>query len=210
MAGLLPGSDGNFYGTTRLGGIFNLGTVFQITTNGSLATIFSFNGDNGCYPLAALAQGDDGNFYGTTAYSNPNAANYGTVFRLTRSGVLTTLVNLNGANGLHPYAGMILGHDGYLYGTMDDVNAHQLLDGSSSNVFRLLEQPLIRIVPNDGGTVLSWNSISNEVYWLEYKYSLADPAWIPLVTNVAGGNVTSFTNSLLNGTQRFYQVVLPQ
>ena len=42
------------------------GTVFQVTTNGTLTTLVSFNCTNGAYPYAALTLGNDGNFYGTT------------------------------------------------------------------------------------------------------------------------------------------------
>ena len=42
------------------------GTVFKVTTNGTLTTLVSFNGTNGANPNAALTLGNDGNFYGTT------------------------------------------------------------------------------------------------------------------------------------------------
>ena len=45
-AGLTLGNDGNFYGTTEEGGS-GYGTVFQVTTNGTLTTLVSFNGPNG-------------------------------------------------------------------------------------------------------------------------------------------------------------------
>jgi uncharacterized repeat protein (TIGR03803 family) len=62
------GSDGYFYGTTSGGGGPNKsGTVFKITTNGALTSLYSFTGGNdGANPVAALVQGSDGNFYGTT------------------------------------------------------------------------------------------------------------------------------------------------
>ena len=37
-AGLVQGSDGNFYGTTSSGGTNGAGTVFKISTNGALTT----------------------------------------------------------------------------------------------------------------------------------------------------------------------------
>jgi len=209
MAGLAIGNNGNFYGTTRFGGMFNLGTVFQITTNGNLTTLLSFDGTNGCYPFAGLTQGGDGNFYGTTGYSVANGTNYGTVFSITTNGVLTTLAYLNGTNGLHPFADMILGHDGNLYGAIDDVKGHTLLDGSYGNISQLVQRPIVAVDSQNGGAILSWNSFMNGIYRVEYKSLLTDAVWIPLVTNTASGNTTSFTNSSLNATQRFYRVVLP-
>ena len=85
QAALTLGVDGNFYGTTAYGGIFNstnkgIGTVFKMTTNGTLTTLVSFNGTNGAVPVAALTLGIDGNFYGTT--EGGGSSDTGTVFRL--------------------------------------------------------------------------------------------------------------------------------
>ena len=69
-AGLVQGSDGNFYGTTYNGGTNGgYGTVFKISPNGALTSLYSFTGGNdGGYPDAGLVQGSDGNFYGTTQW----------------------------------------------------------------------------------------------------------------------------------------------
>jgi len=97
-AGLVQGSDGNFYGTTATGGNTNLnsgfgyGTVFKVTTNGTLTGLHSFGGTNdGNAPYAGLVQGSDGNFYGTTGGGGTN--NAGTVFRLTIQPQLTMTVS---------------------------------------------------------------------------------------------------------------------
>src|ERR1700675_2560578 len=47
-AGLVQGSDGNFYGTTLEGGANGGGTVFKITPAGSLTTLYSFCSQAGC------------------------------------------------------------------------------------------------------------------------------------------------------------------
>jgi len=126
VAGLVQGSDGNFYGTTILGGASNRGTVFQMTPAGALTTLFSFSGNNGSSPFAALVQGTNGNFYGTTAggdgYWIGATAGYtfGTVFETTPAGGLTTLLVFTGANGVNgviPEAGLVLGTNGFFYGT---------------------------------------------------------------------------------------------
>ena len=84
-AGLVQGTDGNFYGTTAYGGNLSLnagsgfGTVFKMTPAGALTTLVSFNGSNGSYPCAGLAQGSDGNFYGTTG--GGGAGGFGTIFK---------------------------------------------------------------------------------------------------------------------------------
>ena len=59
-------ANGVMYGTTSGGGAGSFGTVFQITTNGTLATLHSFSDTDGSYPYSGLALGHDGLFYGTT------------------------------------------------------------------------------------------------------------------------------------------------
>jgi uncharacterized repeat protein (TIGR03803 family) len=118
-AGLVQGSDGNFYGTTFGGGTNNLGTVFQITSTGALTSLYSFGGTNdGANPVGGLVQGSDGNFYGTTEAGGTN--NLGTVFKITTSGALTSLYSFTGTNdGANPYAPLAQGSDGNYYGTTE-------------------------------------------------------------------------------------------
>src|ERR1035441_1873745 len=114
---LVQGSDGSFYGTTMLGGTNGYGTVFQISSNGTLTTLYSFTGGNdGGNPAVGLVQGSDGSFYGTTEYGGTN--NAGTVFKISTNGALTTLYSFTGQNdGAEPLAGLVQGSDGSFYGT---------------------------------------------------------------------------------------------
>ena len=116
-AGLVQVLDGSFYGTTYSGGSNNAGTVFQATTNGTLTTLVTFANAIGAYPIAGLMQAQDGNFYGTTAIGGTNG--YGTAFQVMTNGALATLVSfdINGTNGASPYAGLVQGNDGNLFGT---------------------------------------------------------------------------------------------
>src|SRR5436853_7036558 len=118
-AALVQGSDGNFYGTTVLGGAHLKGTVFKIDATGSLTTLHSFSGfpGDGAVPFAGLVQGTDGNFYGTTA--SGGAFFQGTVFRMTASGIITVLHSFNSffSEGAGPFAGLMQGSDGNFYGT---------------------------------------------------------------------------------------------
>src|ERR1035437_6237328 len=124
-AGLVQGGDGNFYGTTSLGGSGNGGqgdgTVFRITSTGVLTTLYNFcsqpNCTDGASPYAGLLQASDGNFYGTA--SGGGAYNYGTVFKITPAGELTTLYRFNGypTDGADPEAGLVQATDGNFYGT---------------------------------------------------------------------------------------------
>ena len=88
--GLIQATDGNFYGTTYYNGASNGGTIFNITPNGTLTTLYSFAcSESSCkggeFPSAALVQARDGDFYGTTSRGGAGACpqGCGTVFRLS-------------------------------------------------------------------------------------------------------------------------------
>jgi uncharacterized repeat protein (TIGR03803 family) len=117
-AALVQGTDGNLYGTTE-GGAHTLGSVFEITPTGALATLHSFDGADGQYPEAALVQATDGSFYGTTVAGG--AQDYGMLFKITPSGTLTTLYTFCSqsgcTDGTSPYGGLAQDTNGTLYGT---------------------------------------------------------------------------------------------
>lgn len=115
---LAAGSDGNFYGTTITGGASGNGTVFRIAANGSFTLLNSFNFVDGASPCGGLVQATNLPglpFYGAT--SGGGSGSNGTVFVMTASGSLTTLVSFNGLNGSNPQAGLVWGNNGDLYGT---------------------------------------------------------------------------------------------
>ncbi|MFY9741802.1 MAG: choice-of-anchor tandem repeat GloVer-containing protein [Candidatus Sulfotelmatobacter sp.] len=139
LGGLVQGTDGNFYGTTQQGGANGAyGTVFQITTGGTLTTLYSFCAQTDCtdgsYPMAGLVQGTDGNFYGTTQQGGANDA--GTVFKVTSTGALTTIYSFcaqtDCTDGDAPYAGLVQGGDGNFYGTTQGGGAND-----SGTVFKI-------------------------------------------------------------------------
>jgi uncharacterized repeat protein (TIGR03803 family) len=116
-AELVQATNGRLYGTTEEGGANGLGTVFEITANGALTTILSFNDVNGATPVAALVEGKNA-LYGTTYYGG--ASGDGTVFQITAGGILTTLHSFDIADGESPYAALVRATDGTFYGTTFD------------------------------------------------------------------------------------------
>ncbi len=210
----MQGTDGSFYGTTsgdtQFGGT-NQGTVFRITTNGALTSLFFFSGKNGSRPRAPLIQGPDGNFYGTTfeggsTYNPAAGSSYGTVFKITPDGSLTTLVSFNVTNGFWPAAGLVLGNDGNLYGTTPYGGA-----GGGGTIFRLVRQPVITSInrSNASETSLTWISFTNGTYQVEYKSTLAATNWTVLAGNVsANGSTASFTDNSGGASERYYRIRL--
>jgi uncharacterized repeat protein (TIGR03803 family) len=115
FSALLQGPDGLFYGTTARGGTLNDGTVFTITSSGTLTILHSFDINDGYFPSAAVIQAADGNFYGTTFGGGAN--NLGTIFGITASGSFSLLHSFAGSDGSRPQTSLLQKADGSFYGT---------------------------------------------------------------------------------------------
>ncbi|MGA3172364.1 MAG: choice-of-anchor tandem repeat GloVer-containing protein [Chthoniobacteraceae bacterium] len=123
---LIQGTDSYLYGTTETGGTNGSGTIFQISTSGSLNTLYSFTGGNdGGNPVGALLAGTNGTFYGTTV--NGGSDGKGAIYQLVlitgslgTTGSLNTIYSFTGGNdGANPYCTLIDGTDGNFYGTTE-------------------------------------------------------------------------------------------
>ncbi len=115
-AGLVQGTDSNFYGTTSIGGSNTYGTVFSISSNGAFTSIYQFNKADGRYPAAALIQSSsDGYFYGTTPLGGNRGE--GTAFKVSSQGTFTTLFDFGGSDGERPGSSLLQARDGLFYGT---------------------------------------------------------------------------------------------
>ena len=115
-APLFQAADGNFYGTTALGGASNAGTIFKLDAVGTVTTLHSFTGGDGAHPWAGLIQATDGSFYGTAPYGGVSGV--GTIFKLNAAGNVTTVHSFTGAtDGASPRAAVIEAADGSFYGT---------------------------------------------------------------------------------------------
>lgn len=111
---LTKSGDGNLYGVTHEGGSFDGGTVFKITPNGAMTTLYSFGGStaDGYMPIGNLLQGPDGNFYGMT---NAGGLGLGVIFKITPDGTETVLHSFTTSEG-YPQGSLIQGNDDNLYG----------------------------------------------------------------------------------------------
>lgn len=132
---LVRAIDGDFYGTTTMGGTNGFGTVFKMAASGELSTLLSFSGTNGTGP-SELTVGNDGDLYGTTEiggamYDGTDLSGCGTVFRLNTRGILKSLVSFSGVNGKRPGA-LLLGLDGNFYGTTSEGGAF-----NNGTIFRM-------------------------------------------------------------------------
>jgi uncharacterized repeat protein (TIGR03803 family) len=154
MSCLTRCAGSRFYGTSEYGGNTTLnsgagfGAVFRMTSAGALTTLASFNGANGSYCASGLVQGSDGDFYGTTAGGGASGSPMGggTVFKITPTGVLTTLVSFNGANGNSPQAPLVQGSDSNFYGTTEYGGA-----GGCGTVFQISPAGALTTLVSFGG-----------------------------------------------------------
>lgn len=204
VAGLVQGTDGNFYGTTVAAGNFacdygngtpdGCGTVFQITPAGTLTTLHTFAGwpNDGAWPRGGLIQATDGNFYGTSVngganecpsgpYGGPQGC--GTIFEITPAGTLTTLYSFGST--YNPLAGLMQATDGNFYGTTEYGGNYTACDytGACGTVFKLSVGlgPFVETEPTSGAV---------------------ETSVVILGTNLTGASSVSF-----NGTEATFTVV---
>lgn len=194
---LIEATDGNLYGTTVEGGANNsancndstagCGTVFQITTGGTLTTLYSFctltNCTDGANIEAGLIQATDGNLYGATYQGGANGK--GSLFKLTTSGSLTTLYSLcaqaSCTDGSNTFAGLIQSTNGVFYGAA----FYGGLKNNSGTFFSLADSlaPFIATQTTGGP--------------------------IGAVVRILGNNLTGATSVSFNGTPATFTVVAP-
>lgn len=145
-AGLVQRDDGVLYGVATAGGNPSMpsGTVFRVTTDGTVTRLLAFSQTNGWAPISTLIFGPGGRLYGTTAAGG--IANAGTVFQITIDGTLTTLASFRPAGGVGPKTSVTQGPDGTLYGTTDRGGSNGL-----GTIFGLsLSGTLTLSIPFDG------------------------------------------------------------
>jgi len=153
--GVIQATDGNFYGTTAIGGTnscvsggtnYGCGTLYKITPSGTLTTLDNFCSQSGCADgngPGALVQGTDGNLYGVTGGGASAACTAfvgcGTIFKITTTGTLTTLHRFDLTDGANPGAGLIQASDGNFYGTTYSGGASngECASGTCGTVFKI-------------------------------------------------------------------------
>jgi uncharacterized repeat protein (TIGR03803 family) len=241
QAGLVQAGDGNFYGTTQLGGSADEGTVFRITTSGTLTTLYSFcslpNCSDGGTPYDGLVQAIDGNFYGTTYFGG--AYGYGTVFKITPAGTLTTLYSYcsqpNCSDGEYPQAGMVQATDGDFYGTVPMGGTHgvgtlfKITPGGSLTTLHSFcsqsdcadgggpEAALLQATDGSFYGTTSWGGGGNNDGTV-FSLSVGLPAFVETQptsgtfgtpVTILGTNLTGATSVNFNGTAATFNVVSP-
>lgn len=125
--GLVQGADGNFYGTTVYGGLNTpaclgfCGTLFRLTPQGALTTLYTFclqkKCADGAGPEPGLIQASNGNFYGTTSSGSVG----GVIFEITPGGKYSVLYTLPRGAPM----GLTQAANGNLYGITPNSGAYR-------------------------------------------------------------------------------------
>jgi len=116
----------------RVGIVMLAGAALVVHSSAqTFTTLVNFDGTDGANPeYVSLVQGTDGNLYGTTSADGTNT--YGTVFKVTPAGMVTTLHNFDGRDGAVPEAGLVVATDGNFYGTTSNGGRHH-----NGTIFRI-------------------------------------------------------------------------
>jgi uncharacterized repeat protein (TIGR03803 family) len=147
---VVQGSDGFLYGTASRGGASANagGVVFKLSTAGAITVLHecdSTSTTDGYQPFAGLVAATDGNFYGATSTGAPGSAQYGALFKITKTGTYTFLHAFDNTHGSDPEATAMQHTNGIVYGQTNAV----------SGVFYSLAEgipPFVSLVGNTFGT----------------------------------------------------------
>ncbi len=179
---LVQAANGIFYGTTVSGGPNNYGTVFSISSAGTLTTLYSFCSQSNCTdgyaPSSPLVQATNGTFYGETYGGGANDY-YGTLFSITSGGTLTTLYSYGNPGTFSPEGGLFQATNGTLYGTT--------LAGSVTGV---------------DGTIFSLG-----VGLGPFVETMPTSGKVGAAVTILGTNLTGATSVTFNGTAATFTVV---
>lgn len=110
--------NGTLYGTTELGGKYDFGVLYKVSTSGAERVLHTFGNPSitdGSDPYGALIV-LNGTIYGTTYYGGRAPADYGTVYKASTAGVEHIVCSFAESQGEYPYAGVVA-LSGTLYGT---------------------------------------------------------------------------------------------
>jgi uncharacterized repeat protein (TIGR03803 family) len=206
--GLIEASDGDFYGVTTGGGINcseyfggGCGTLFKISSNGTLTTLYRFSGVDGIRPWAPPVQASNDLLYGTTGSGGDLSCippyGCGTVFSMAPDGALTTLHNFSDQDGDQPLNPLIEGVDGNLYGTTAAGGAFNwgtlfriTTDGNLTTLYSFDEsagEPGGLIQASDGALYgststeygadfrASWNGGIGFLHGTQYQWAIGEP-----------------------------------
>jgi uncharacterized repeat protein (TIGR03803 family) len=226
LGALVRDDNGYFYGTTYQGGSHGGGTLFKITPSGTLTTLDVLcDGSGPCNyePEVGMVMASDGDFYGIASSGGTSA--YGTIFKMTPSGKLTTIYSFCSqagcADGETPIAALIQGTDGYLYGSTGAGGPNGLgtifkttLDGTLTTLYGEGATTLMQDTNGDFyGTIARGGNLGcGTVFRLSVglgPFVETEPASgkVGAVVRILGSDLTGVSSVAFNGTPAGFNAV---
>lgn len=144
-SGVIQGKDGQFYGTTSLGGpTGSNGTIYKVTSAGVITDLHQINVTTDGAPSSIL-QATDVNLYGVGI--NGGVANQGSLYKLTSANTFTASLLDGTTTGSNPRSPLIQNTNGLVYGVTNSGGV-----SSVGTFFRVstTAAPFVWLVTNTG------------------------------------------------------------
>jgi uncharacterized repeat protein (TIGR03803 family) len=221
-SGLVQAASGEFYGTTFNGGLYASGTVFKMTAQGKLTTIYNFCSTNeaarcadGSDPIGGLVQASNGDLYGTTSAGGVHGL--GSIFKVNSRGKLTTIYSFHYDSGEQPLATLVQANNGNLYGTtlLGGTNRHGAIfeltpEGSEATLYSFCKgdcaignQPWAGLMQATDGNLYGATTGPGSVFKLTLDGTVTQVYGFCSLANCADGS--SVVGTLVQGTDgNFY------
>ncbi len=179
---LMFGTDGKLYGTASGGGTNNAGTIFKVTTAGTLTVMRQLTATtDGSVPKGNLIQASDGNFYGTTSTGGTN--NMGTLFKITAGGTYTVLRHFNMAtDGGNPYGSLVIAPVNNLVANAQSITTNEDTEKTLT-------------LSGSGGSPLTYTVITKPKHGSVTGGTAANRTYTPKL-NYSGSDLFTFTANL--------------
>jgi uncharacterized repeat protein (TIGR03803 family) len=176
FAAPIEGNDGNLYGTTNGDAVSVAATVYKLSDNGVLSTIYTFP-DIVSNARSPVLQASNGDLYVTSSSGGTSGA--GTIVKLTTDGTVKAMHNFSATSGGNSPQGLLIqAADGNIYGTTVGGGIYGL------------------------GTIFTLNATTGKVTFLYNFGGATSDGWDPLGGVIQGTDGNLYGTTAYGGTNK--------